>query len=231
MMLPHLEKTYEAAQAAKMLARGVGRETVASLSMGLAADLDDDQLNIALAEVGQALPGFQLRLINGDDEILLQDMMKGDLDLAILPAPRAVHDRIDAIILFEQVYGLAIPMNHPLASRDEALQIGDLDNVGLVERPGDLALELRERCAAQGVTPDYRHMASSVADVIRLVSANLGCGIVNNATLCPPHIVRRALADCGLSRAIIVASVSGRKRSIAADAMLRALRARPWKNA
>ena len=37
LMLPHLERTYEAAQAAKALAKGVGKATVAPLNLGMAA--------------------------------------------------------------------------------------------------------------------------------------------------------------------------------------------------
>ena len=60
-MVPHLQRTYDAAQAAKMLAKGIGKQTQAPMALGLAGTLSPE-LARALSEVVAALPGFPVGL-------------------------------------------------------------------------------------------------------------------------------------------------------------------------
>ena len=58
-MLPHLERAYDAAQAAKTLAKGVGKATVAPLSLGIATTLRGTHFDQSIAGGIPASPGVR----------------------------------------------------------------------------------------------------------------------------------------------------------------------------
>lgn len=225
-MLPHLERTYEAAQAAKSLARGIGKSIVAPLNLGLATPLTTPQLAAALAEVGDGLPGFQLRVVSGQGDALLDDMLKGDLDMVIAAEPREAHDRLDAIPMFTLDYGVVTHAGHALL--DAPATLASLHGVCWIGVGGELDTEFREVCAGAGVEPDHRHAAGSEADALRLVAARLGSALASRALALPEGVHGVDVAGVSLTRRIVIATVSGRQRPPAGDALIRAIRSRAW---
>jgi DNA-binding transcriptional LysR family regulator len=225
-MLPHLERTYAAAQAAKSLARGIGKVAVAPLNLGLDISIDRPELAAALADVGAGLPGFQLRIVNGDSEALLQEMLKGDLDMVVVVEPREKHDRLDSIELFARGYTIVAPNDHALAVA-AAPCVADLQDVVWITSTGDHFAEFRDICAGAGIEPDYRHETASDVDALRLVAARLGCAIVT-AGVMPTGVKAVTIDGLALSRRVVIATVSGRQRPPAGDALIRAAKALAW---
>lgn len=230
MMVPHLERTFDAAQAAKSLAKGLGKAAVAPLSLGVGTALHGAHFHESIAEVGEGLPGFQLRILNGNTDTLLADMLKGEVDIVILAELRTMHDRLDLVGLFQQSYVAAARADHPLAAI-EAPAFSDLANVAWIEGAGDLHAEFREHCAAAAVEPDFRHSAPGDRELVQLVQAGMGCAVVAHED--PFHDGLRPIEIAGmrLTRQIVLATVSGRKRSAAADALIRSMKARLWRRA
>lgn len=227
LMLPHLERAFDAAQAAKTLAKGVGKATVAPLSLGIAAALRGNHFNESIGEVGENLPGFKLKIATGDAALLLQDMLKGDLDVLILAEPRDLHDRLDRVELFRQIYAVVAPAAHALASHPEP-RFADLTEVAWIDGGGDVLAEFRERCASLSIEPDFRHVAATSVDVARMVSSGLGCAILTRDEHLPEGLSFIEITDLELARRVVLATVAGRKRSVAADALIRAVKARRW---
>lgn len=226
-MLPHLERTYAAAQAAKSLARGIGKVAVAPLNLGLSSALETPRLAEALAEVGAGLPGFALRIASADPGTLFDDLLKGDLDMVVATEPRAAHDRIDATPMFTLDYDAVVPAGHALAG-GMPVALGALHGVAWIDWTADLAAEFHDGCAEQGVEPDRRHSTASEADALRLVAARLGCTLARRGAALPDDAVMVPVEGLALSRRVVVASVAGRQRPPAGDALLRAIRARAW---
>jgi DNA-binding transcriptional LysR family regulator len=226
LMVPHLERTLEAAQAAKMLAKGIGKDMQAPMMLGVAGNISA-HLRSALAEVASALPGFQLSLVKADAETLIHDMLKGDIDASILVEPRLPPDRLDRIELVRQAFGVVAPKNSSLVQSEKTC-IKDLVSVQWIEGDSDVAREFRERCAEAGIEPDFRHTAASEPDLVELVACGLGCAIVPLTLVLPETVVSIAIEGIEISRATVFATVSGRKRSTATDALIRAIKARSW---
>lgn len=227
MMLPFLERAFEAAQAAKQLAKGVGKASVAPLSLGIAANLHGSHLDDAIAEVGAGLPGFQLRIKAGDQAVLLDELLKGEVDMVIVAASRTVHDRVDALVLFEQAYAVAVRDDHELATL-EAPDLSALHEAKWIAVPGDLHDEFIAHCTAAEIAPDLSHSASTHDDAARMVRAGLGCALLVHDDTMPPGIAAIVFAGLDLKRQVVLATVSGRQRSVAMDALIRAARARSW---
>ena len=64
-MLPHLQRSFDAAQTAKQMARGLGRAEIAPLTLGVARTVENAALQRVLAELGSGLVGLELALTSG----------------------------------------------------------------------------------------------------------------------------------------------------------------------
>lgn len=225
-MVPHLQRTYDAAQAAKMLAKGIGKQTQAPMTLGIAGAISP-QLGVALSHVVAALPGFQLSVVKADAAVLLRDMFKGEIDAAVLPEPRDLPERLDTIALARQQFTIIAPHDGPLAALD---YIGwqDLSRAPWIECDSDVISEFRDLCTMAGVEPEFRHAARLDSDLADLVATGLGCALVPATQPLPDTVRRIALEGFKIERMMVFATVSGRKRSAATDALARAIRARGW---
>jgi DNA-binding transcriptional LysR family regulator len=226
LMVPHLERTYEAAQAAKMLAKGIGKTVQVPLTLGIAGNLHP-QLSAALAEVARALPGFQLSLVKADAETLIDDMLKGEVDAALLVEPRNPPDRLDRMKLHTQDF-CVVSFHESQIAQLNSVSIGDLAAMCWIEGDSDVASEFRELCDLAGFDPDFRHVAKSDSDLIDLVASGLGCALVPSGLSLPDMVVAIDIAGLAIKRATIFATVSGRERSTATEALIRAIKARSW---
>jgi DNA-binding transcriptional LysR family regulator len=225
-ILPHLERTFEAAEAAKLLAKGIGKAEIAPLKLGVAKTVDHNVLEDVLAEIAASLPGFELSVLSGSSEEIIELGMSGSLDLFIVEAPPNASDRLEAWKLFDHIYHMITSAEHPLAN-GEAVEIADISQEFWIEYCGDGVQALRDVAKTVGFEPIFRHRADSPADLRRMIVAGLG-----SAFIPPPRDRTRMaaiqLAGVDTSRSVVLAAISGRRRSVAAGAFLRASRARSW---
>ena len=229
-MLPLLERTFEAAQAAKALAREIGKAQVAPLSIGIASAVDSDALHKVIEEVASGLTGFQLSTCEGSSAELLEQALRGDLDLVLIEAPNEAPDRLEPWPLFKQHYRLVARDDHGLAGRDQ-VSLADLVHERWIDGGGDATVRLQRAAAAAGIEVAFRHKVSGAGQVERLILSGLGSAIMPRPTHLHGRLLVLAIVDEGLVAPVILASISGRQRSPAADAFVRAARARHWPDA
>lgn len=226
LMQPHLERTFEAAQTAKALARDAAKAKVAPLALGIASIVEADALDDILAELARGLPGFELQLVSGSTEQLLEMAASGALDLLIVEAPDEAPDRFEAWALYAHRYHLLVREGHPLVRRD-ALAMRDASEEAWIDFGEENRRRLMESASRAGFEPDIRHSATDLRQAARLVSSGLGV-----ALLPPPRDARRLqalpLSDVRLEKDVVLAAIAGRRRSVASDAFVRAARARSW---
>lgn len=226
-MLPLLERTYEAAQAAKALAKGIGKAQVAPLRLGIASSVESDELHVVLAEVASGLAGFELSTFEGSSGELLDLALKGDLDLIVIEAPPGAHERLDPWPLFDQHYRVVARGDHRLAARADA-SLADLAEEPWIDCGPDSAARLRAVAESAGVEVAFRHRVSGPRQADRLVLAGLGSALLPTPAPLHAELCALALMDEGLVAPVILAGISGRQRSPATDAFVRAARARKW---
>jgi len=226
LMLPHLERTFEAAEAAKQLAKGVGKAEIAPLALGIESTIESDTLDAILGELGRGLPGFELSLTSGPSGELLEAAMNGDLDLLIVELPDGAPDRLERWPLFSHAYHMVTRADHPLATKLPA-SLGAARDEAWIDYDGGNCARLRAAAAELGFEPLVRHRATDPAHAKRLVIAGLG-----SAFMPRPREDDRIRAirfdDASITGDVVLSAVAGRKRSIAADAFVRASRARSW---
>lgn len=226
LMLPHLERTHDAAQAAKALAKSAGKAQVAPLTLGVASSVESDTLDEILAELGEGLPGFELNLVNGSSDALVELALSGSLDLLIVEAPDDAPERFEAWALYSHVYHLVANATHRLAALEEVRLI-DAKDEPWVDCGGDAQGRLRAAAEALGFEPDIRHRATDPSHQRRMIAAGLGVGFMPKPKT-NERLRALRLVDLETQRDVVLAAISGRRRSIAADAFVRASRARGW---
>lgn len=224
LMLPHLERTFEAAQAAKQLARGLGKAQVAPLALGVADTVESDTLDEVLGEVARGLPGFELTVTTGSSRELLERAMGGALDLVIVEVPEGSPDRLEAWPLFEHAYAMHVRPDHRLADAAD-VRLADAASEVWIGLGGDGCSALRD--AEPAFEPDVRHRADDLVQLRRMILAGLGTGFLPDARR-DGKLATIRFVDAEVVRQVALAAIAGRRRSVAADAFVRATRARGW---
>jgi DNA-binding transcriptional LysR family regulator len=226
MVLPHLEQTFDAAEAATSLASSIGRAEITPLVIGVAHGVASPVLDEILGSLASALPGLTIDLRGGTSDQLVELSLKGGMDLLLIALPDAVPDRLETWPLFTQTYKMAVGSGHPLAMARPPC-MADVMTRPWIDCADDGTAFWRSVTASAGLEPNFRHRADHPDLALRLVGQGLGLAMLPADTRAE-GVVLVGLADHDLSRNIVLASVAGRRRGRAADAFLRAARARDW---
>lgn len=225
-MLPHLQRSFDAAQAAKQMARGLGRAEIAPLTLGVARTVENAALQRVLAEIGTGLAGLELALTSGSSAELIELVMGGSLDLVIIELPEEAPERLDRWPLFEEVYHVVVRPQHGYASKPPA-GVEALEEEVWIDLAGDGCAGLARIAGQAGLQIEVRHQAHSIAQLRHMVLAGLGCAWMPGGLVSAPLVVVPLPFAQGSAK-VVLASVAGRKRAIAADAFIRAARAQSW---
>jgi DNA-binding transcriptional LysR family regulator len=227
LMLPHLERTHRAAEDAKALAKGFGKGQVAPLILGVCSLVESTTLDAVLADLGHAMPGLQMNVIGGTSSDLLARALAGQLDLMIIEAPDGEPERFEAWRLFSHDYHMVVRRDHPAANQS-AVSLAELAMEPLVDHACEGMAELRRQAEVVGVSLNLRHTAHDVGQLKRLIAAGLGTGFMPDPR--EPAMCAVPLAGTPIRADVVLASIQGRRRSLAAESFLRASRARSWDN-
>jgi DNA-binding transcriptional LysR family regulator len=157
----------------------------------------------------------------------LEQALDGGLDVIIIERPVDVPDRLDEVPLYELSYLVLLRADHPLAETDPLL-LAHLHEQIFLERAHAGQARLRLACESAGIEPVFRHNVSDEAQLQRLVAAGLGAGLLPEGVELVSGLVGRTLGDGDLGAQVILATISGRRRSPAAEAFVRSVRARAW---
>jgi DNA-binding transcriptional LysR family regulator len=225
LMLPHLERTYRAAEDAKALARGFGKGQVAPLVLGVCTLVESATLDAVLAELGAAMPGLQLNVVGGTSADLLEQALAGQLDLMIIEAPADAPERFEAWRLFSHDYHMVVRRDHPAAKQPE-ISLADVAAEPLIDHACEGLDALRRQAEIVGLSLNLRHAARDMGQLKRLISAGLGTGFMpdpRDQAMCAVP-----LAGTRISADVVLAGIQGRRRSLAAESFVRASRARRW---
>ncbi len=228
MMLPHLEQTFTAAQAAKSLAVSVRKGEVAPLRLGIDSSVRADSVIATLADLRKSIKGFELTLGSGPSLEIIDEVLEGDFDLVVTGQKGDLPDRMRSWVLFREPCNVMVSKDHRFAKK-KAVAIHELEGEPIIERTGCcLTPAFRALCEAAGVMPDVRHRAATEEHLQHLVLAGFGCGIVPRTLPVAAGLVSVPLEGNTLEREVVVATVAGRRFSLAADAFVKVVRARDW---
>jgi DNA-binding transcriptional LysR family regulator len=227
-LLPHLQQCHESAEAASQLARNFKSGKFATLTLGLARTVDIEVLLPFLASVRRRFDNLEFKFVRGDCAELIEDLKRGQLELAIGCMPHETWDRLESWSLFTETFSLVAHERHPLAQR-QSIDLADLHQLPLVARP---YCECAEQFAAllrnQNVTLATVHRAANEIDTINLLIAQIGVAVLPMSVGIRAELRRIRLRDVDLRRTVKVICVAGRRRTVPASGLLHELRSADW---
>lgn len=227
-MLPHIEQSYLAAQSARALAEAFKRGDVAVLRVGLSNAVSSHLFTEIFNGVRCSVPNFELAVDGGPESDLRDAMLRGNSDLVVQAEDGATPERIRTWPLFTENFQMIAPATHRMASKT-SLMLQDLDGEDVIERTKCVGcLRLRQLCAASGTMPRFRHRVDTIEQLLNLVRAGFGVGLMPRSDRLGEGLVGREIDKAEIDRKVSLATVAGRPFSAATDAFLKLSRMRDW---
>ena len=227
-MLPLLQQTWAAAEAAQHHAASFRQKDRAPLRIGLGPGVPASLLGPLVRELERRFQGLELTLSHGAAEALNEGLLHGRLDVAVTGDPAALAERVHRWPLYAERVAVLMPQDHPLALGDQ-VPAAALDAHILVSRTedADLLARMLDRLRAELRLPlQVQHRGSSEEEVQQLVLAGMGVALTTERRSRPAGLESRLLADPALTYDVAVAAVAGRPLTHAAGALIRLCRAR-----
>jgi LysR family transcriptional regulator, hydrogen peroxide-inducible genes activator len=227
LMLPMLDRSLSAVEAARSNAREFKRKKVATLRVALTPSISASILMKPLAEVTRQVSGLQVDLVEVNSSDVFDGLLSGEIGVAlgsscIGDAP----DRIDRWGLFDEKVLVACAADGRLAEDAEA-SLKDLRTARWLE-PADceIARSFRKTYLSDGGTNRTRHRGQGLHN---LVSAGLGIMLAPEHMPVAAGTVVRPIADIEFKRDVELFVVAGRQYSPALDAFVKACRSLDWR--
>jgi len=227
-MLPLMQQCFDSAQAAKQMATSINKGALAPLSIALPITVNIELLVPFLKELVRVMPGLTLKFLRGWSADVSEQLKMGSADLAVAPQLPVSWERLESWPLFTESYRLVAAKTHRFSGQP-SISIDELRNERLVCRP---YCEDFERgvsfLAASGVEIPTAHNAGSEADFIALLEAGLGVGFAPESVVVSPELSLYSVNTFDMERTVYVYAVAGRQRSMAANTLIKMLRAADW---
>jgi LysR family hydrogen peroxide-inducible transcriptional activator len=160
------------------LARERAQTLSGPLRLGVIPTIGPYVLPGILPRLHAVFPKLQLSVRETQTTLLARELLAGSLDLLILALPLKDAE-IEELPLFDDVFALALPPQHPLGAHDSVAQTDLTGEHLLLLEEGhclrDQALAVGEAAGASALD-DFR--ASSLATVVQMVASGYGCTIL-----------------------------------------------------
>src|SRR4051794_38727392 len=226
-VLPMLERTLALAETVRCRAREFQRKEVAPLKIGLAPSISASLVLDPIAEIARFVPGLHVELREGAAEKLVELLLEGEINAAMVGDVRDMPDRIDVWSLFEERYVAVLAPTHQLANRP-SIRIDDLRETVLLERAGcDVAPKIRRSCFP-AEPPHMGHSSGHDLHLQHMAAAGLGVILAPEHMPCLPTLKTIPIEGDPVWREVRLLAVQGRRYSPALDAFVKVARLRDW---
>jgi len=213
-MLPLLQRTHDAAEAAMARAEERRREAdEAPLRLGVCAFMAMGPLVAPIREVATRIPGARLEVRRGLAPVLLEGILQGSFDVIVGPVVGPLPDRLHSWRLWSLGIAAMLPESHALAADPGPLPIAALrDEPMVLFATDDYAPQMRARMRERYGLGDVRwHSAAAADEVTAMVAAGLGWATAPEDTPPAPGTrVRSLVTDPPVSLDVVMSVVAGR---------------------
>jgi len=192
-VLERARRMLQDAEDIRALAHASQDPLAGQLKVGLIPTLGPYLLPRVMPRFAQAMPKLSLLLHEYQTAPLVQRVLDGELDLAILALPADTRG-LQTRSLFAEAFLVAMPETHPLASR-RRLKTADLagEKLLLLEEGHCLREHALEACARAGVE-EQGFRATSLETLRQMVAAGAGITLLPRLAAEGPFATARGLA-------------------------------------
>jgi DNA-binding transcriptional LysR family regulator len=226
-MLPMLERALACVEGARLKAEEFQGKFVAPLKIGLAPSISVSLLLRPITEIVKSLPGLRVELRADTAEKLIDLLLGGEINAALVGDIQDIPSRIDEWPLFEERYVALLASSHQFANRP-TVTVSDLRETTILERLGcDVAQRFKRTCFPME-TPPMGH--ASEDDLHLQYMAAAGFGIILSPEHMPhlPSLKVLPIEGDPVWRQVRLLAVQGRPYSPALDAFVKISRTRDW---
>ncbi|MGO4886831.1 LysR family transcriptional regulator [Anaerobacillus sp. MEB173] len=186
-----------------------------TIRIGFPSSMANYTLPTAISAFRDRYPEVKFKLSQGAYFNLVDAVVKGDIDMALLgPVPKN-EKKIKGDILFLEKIVALLPMNHPLASQ-RSIELSQLRNDSFVLFPNGFILRdiVVEACQQLGFQPKVSFEGEDIDAIKGLVSAGLGVTLIPEITLIdslPRSTVKLPISDPEVTRTVGIVIPSDRE--------------------
>jgi DNA-binding transcriptional LysR family regulator len=179
----------------------------------------------------QGYPGVDLNVTDGAAKQVLQQLVAGEREVAVLGHADAIDERFHALPLYRERYVAVLPNEHRLANQKEVHAV-ELDNEPYVSRINcELAEFADPEFAKLGVTIKVVFKSERDDWVLGMIRSGMGWGFFPENFAFPTDVAVRPLMSPEFDRTVSLVTVRGRPHSPAVGAFVKAARSFAWPNA
>ncbi|TWI59022.1 LysR family transcriptional regulator [Halalkalibacter nanhaiisediminis] len=155
-----------------------------TIRIGFPSSLAAYTLPTAISAFRESYPEVKYHLKQGSYHNLIDDVIKGEIDLALLgPVPR--HEKkVEGTTLFTEKLVALLPFSHPFSNKT-SLKLNEFRNESFVLFPKGFILRevIVDACQQLGFQPNVSFEGEDIDAIKGLVSAGLGVTLIPEITL------------------------------------------------
>ncbi|MBO1002189.1 LysR family transcriptional regulator [Pseudogracilibacillus auburnensis] len=204
--LEHMERAINVIDDAKQVVEEYVDPEKGTIHIGFSASLASYILPTAIYYFRKQYPDVKFVLNQGSYSELIEAVIKGEINIAILGPIPAEQEKIKSTVLFTEDIIALLPTNHPL-SRRSSIKLIELRDDSFVLFPKGFILRdvIMEGCLQRGFQPKVSFEGKDLDAIKGLVSAGLGVTLIPEVTIvdCLPRAtVKIPIIEPNLKRSV-----------------------------
>jgi DNA-binding transcriptional LysR family regulator len=227
-ILPYVTAIHDQSAAAKEKSRAFRQLDDVSLKLGVMCTIGPYVLSDLVRKFHAEFSGVSLSISEDSDHDAAEQLMKGELEIAIVNKTNAEDERLHCIPLYPERFVIVIPDDHPLASRD-VVPVQALKGVPYVSRANcEVFYPVVAEFQNQGVDLEVAFRSPREDWILGMIRAGLGFGFFPEFQLLPDDLVRRPIVEPAFDRQISIVTMRGRPHSPAVGALIKLAKSLTW---
>lgn len=228
MMLPYLTQVLAGVTEAKAKAQSFGKLETASLSLGAMCTIAPTVLCDFIRSFRAHYPSVNLEVRDLASDGLCEELLRGDIDIAIYGYPEANDERFYYLPLYSERFVIVVARDHPLALKD-VIHGQDLNGQAYVNRARCEIYDYGTRILGdRGIAVNLVFKSERDDWVLGMVRAGLGFGFFPEYSVANTDLVVRPLVEPEFVRDVHLLTVRGRPHSAALGAFVRHAKRHRW---
>jgi len=227
LMRPQFQKLIDASEQARNDAEDYYSLEQATLTLGVMCTIGPARLIGLIDRLQNDIPKLELKLRDAPGHKLVDELISGDVDLAIIGLPD-YPERLDARMLYSERFVVAFPTGHRFEAMNSVplRELADEDYLSRTNCEHGDYLDAIGRPAEFEV--NLRHQSEHESWIQALVLAGMGCAVMPEFLPMLPGIATRVVTEPETRREVKLVTVSGRQYSPPVEAFIRLACQHEW---
>lgn len=226
-VLPNLERALASTEAVRRRARQFQQKEVASLAIGLAPSISASLVLEPIAEVRKFVPGLHVELREETPDILVELLLEGEINAALVGDIGDKPERIDDWSLFAERYVAVLAPSHQLADLP-VIGMEALREATILDRPNCDVVPKFQHLLFPDAPPHQNHRSGRDLHLQHLAAAGFGIFLAPEHMPQLPSLKALPIEGDPVWREVHLLAVQGRRYSPALDAFVKVARLRDW---